>query len=204
MRRIMLFIKNDFFRMGMAASIKQYKNNTVLREETEWSGVEENINNCDMLIMTFELACQDDLKKTENIRRAYPSIKIVLISNENEKVMALTYMKIGIEGVCLQTISEEEFHWALDSIIDGNKYVFEDLNYYFLDLILNKNSLRLLSLRESHVLHLLLKGRRTLEICRELQLAASTVSTVKLRVYQKMQVNNVIDLVEKMASYSRF
>ena len=55
-----------------------------------------------------------------------------------------------------------------------------------------------LSPREKEVLALLLDGKQTKQISSELNLKVTTVSSHKARIFDKMQVGNVIELFKKM------
>jgi two-component system, NarL family, invasion response regulator UvrY len=55
-----------------------------------------------------------------------------------------------------------------------------------------------LSPREKEVLELLLQGKWTKEIASELKLKLTTVSTHKSRIFEKMEVTNVIELFKKL------
>lgn len=67
-----------------------------------------------------------------------------------------------------------------------------------IDFILtNKNGIKLfeqLSGREKEVARLLLKGTGVLEIAGSLNVSSSTISTLKLRIFNKLKVNSVMEL----------
>ena len=53
-----------------------------------------------------------------------------------------------------------------------------------------------LSNRENHIALLILDGKRTLDIALELGIKPNTVSTIKNRIFEKLQVNNLVDLMQ--------
>lgn len=58
-----------------------------------------------------------------------------------------------------------------------------------------------LSNREFEIARLMIKGYGNLEISNELNLKASTVSTFKSRIFQKLKIFNIIQLVNKFDEY---
>ena len=53
-----------------------------------------------------------------------------------------------------------------------------------------------LSRRETSVLHRLISGQSNVDIATSLNLSPKTVSTYKMRLMQKLDLQNVVDLVE--------
>ena len=196
MTRILLSIKNDFFRMGIAASVKEYAGNAYIEEINSLQNVSDSLQKSyfDLLIVEVSLSELFNPSVLDGIRLIQPEIKILIISEDNEKVLAYTYLKKGVDGVLLKSMSKYEFQSAFDTVLTGRKYAVSTR------VVGRRKSKKVSSLspRETEVMHLLLKGFRTTQICKELNLAPSTISTVKFKMYQKMQVSNVVDLMGKV------
>ena len=60
-----------------------------------------------------------------------------------------------------------------------------------------------LTKRELEITELLIDGKWTKEIAETLNLKETTISTHKLRIFQKMKVSNVIELFKKIELYTR-
>jgi DNA-binding CsgD family transcriptional regulator len=50
--------------------------------------------------------------------------------------------------------------------------------------------------RENQILQMLMEGKSTLNIATELGIKSNTVSTIKARIFHKLNVNNVVELVQ--------
>jgi two-component system invasion response regulator UvrY len=87
-------------------------------------------------------------------------------------------------------------------VLEGKKYVSQAVQQKILDSVLNgestKNPFESLSPRERQVLELLLTGKWTKEIADELNVKFSTVSTQKTKLFQKLNVENIVDLIRKV------
>ncbi|SEI52942.1 DNA-binding response regulator, NarL/FixJ family, contains REC and HTH domains [Dyadobacter koreensis] len=203
MTRVLLLIKNDFFRLGITASILENVSDASIAETDSWENLQAALKKSyfDILVLDIKLSNLSNLNSFDSIRRIQPNIKILILGEENEKVWAIPYLKKGVDGICLKTVTKFEFQSALSTIIKGKKYIFDRIADFLLEGLMDQNLMTLLSTRESEILQFLLKGSRTAEIAKELKLAPSTISTMKFKIYRKMQVKNVVDLVNKVESY---
>ncbi len=103
--------------------------------------------------------------------------------------------KIGLRGVLSQQASVEEIRKAITEVYKEAVYVSKDVLIGFLmSPEPNKKIPPILSGQESAVAGLLVKGKSNKQMCSILQLHPSTVSTFKNRVFQKLNVHNVLEL----------
>ncbi|MCF2445020.1 response regulator transcription factor [Dyadobacter sp. CY345] len=200
MTKILLLIKNELLSLGITSCIRENVRDVQFSKETSWENMQMTLSSSefDLLIIDTHLSNYTNLVALERIRRKQPDIKIVVIGEETEKSWALPYLKKGVDGVCMKSISQEEFLMAYTSIMRGKKYMDDVLTEYLLSDITKPNLVGSLTVRESEIMQYLIKGRRTVDIAKELKLAVSTISTIKNNIYKKMKVNNVVDLVGKV------
>lgn len=200
MTKILLLIKNELLSLGITSCIRENVRDVQFSKETSWENMQMTLSSSefDLLIIDTHLSNYTNLVALERIRRKQPDIKIVVIGDETEKSWALPYLKKGVDGVCMKSISQEEFLMAYTSIMRGKKYMDDVLTEYLLSDITKPNLVGSLTVRESEIMQYLIKGRRTVDIAKELKLAVSTISTIKNNIYKKMKVNNVVDLVGKV------
>jgi DNA-binding NarL/FixJ family response regulator len=109
-------------------------------------------------------------------------------------VIGINYIKKGADAVLSREMNNTEFQSAFAAVLNGRKYVFEGMGDLILKDFCDKDRINKLSTRESQIVQLLIKGKRTVDICGELNPAASTVSTIKSKIYKKMNIGNIIDL----------
>jgi DNA-binding NarL/FixJ family response regulator len=200
MTKILLVIKNDLFRMGIVTSITEYDETFQVQSAEDWASMQMDLEETefDVIIIDTSLSSYSNLIMLEKLRSKKPDIKIIILGEEAEKEWAIPYLRKGVDGVCIKTISKTEFQSALKTVLMGKKYLDDELSYFLLMEISNPNLINLLTARESEIMQFLLKGQRTAEIARELKLAVSTISTMKNNIYRKMKVNNIVDLVGKV------
>jgi DNA-binding NarL/FixJ family response regulator len=200
MRKTLVLIKNDFFRAGISAAIKEISRSEVVVEVTSWPDASTNLRQSDfrLLIADMDLQPENNLAYVRKVRDMNPKLKIILIT-DNDKPAAIRYLKKGVNGLLSRKMSKEEFQKAFKAVLNGNMYASESINNSILNEISGIDQISILSPREAQVSEFLVKGLRTSEICGKLNLAPSTVSTMKTSVYRKMKVTNVIELISKLA-----
>lgn len=192
MTNVLLLTKDNVFRTEIESHLKQYAPDAYVEPvllDTVLKGPAGQ--RFDILIIDINLQEKTYLINLGSIRSLWPEMKILVFIEEDEKILAYTYLKNGADGVCLKSMDYSEFQNTLLAIIKGEKYIFEQLTYYLLNRIKSNNLLEVLSPRESQVAYLLLKGLRVRQISHELKVTASTVSSMKYKIYQKMKVRNM-------------
>lgn len=202
MIRVLLLIKNDVFRMVITASLKEYSPTTEITETGSWVQINALSRQSFYDLMIADI-CLSDIKvagQIDGLRKILPRLKIIFLGNEDEKVIGINYIKKGADAVLSKEMNNTEFQSAFATVLSGRKYVFEGMRDLILKDFCDKDTINKLSTRESQIVQLLIKGKRTVDICGELNLAASTVSTIKSKIYKKMNVGNIIDLQAKVSS----
>lgn len=140
----------------------------------------------------------------EKLVADHPSLKVVVYSQSPEKQFALRYMKGGALAFVEKTKPDEVMVSALKSIIAGHKYYSPEVMDHLTEQLQGKrteNPFQKLSNREFDVANLLLKGMSFNEISNMLHISPSTVSTYKLRIFDKLNIDNLVDFVEVARSY---
>ena len=88
---------------------------------------------------------------------------------------------------CEKKLSESELTAKLESFLkNANNEITQQSDTH-------KNAL---SKREQQILQLLMAGKTTQGIAGELGIKSNTVSTIKNRIFEKLQVNNLVDLMQ--------
>lgn len=137
------------------------------------------------------------------IRKAGPDTAILIFTAYSEKYYGLPYLQAGVNGFLSKEATEQEILDALGKIEQGNKYLSQMLQDVMLNSLINLGKkdispISKLSKRELDVANLLVKGHSTSEISSLLKLQTSTISTFKTRVFSKLEVSNLVELVAKM------
>lgn len=144
------------------------------------------------------------VKLMKLILDAQPGAKILVFSTLNESIYAMPYLKHGAAGYLLKSAPEGEIIAALTTVLAGSRYSSKHIKESMFNSAFGtaeKAAFTKLSARELEVAELLVGGDGVLDISKKLNLQMGTVSTYKLRLFQKLKVKNIIELAETIAVY---
>lgn len=161
----------------------------------------------DLVILDIDMPGGNNHQMLDVIRLRHPEIKILIFSSYDEQIFGWRYLEAGADGFLSKKTGIEEIKNAVKSLLRDEKYLSPLLKQTLLNNIGNKksatsNPLDRLSNRESNIMQLLIKGTSVAEIAQKLSLQISTVSTYKKRICEKLQVSNIVEMIEKVQLYS--
>ncbi|WP_338731623.1 response regulator transcription factor [Mangrovimonas cancribranchiae] len=153
------------------------------------------------------ILCEVDLPKLNGITalrrlsKEYPDINVLIFTAQPEEIYALNTIKAGASGYLSKMANIITLKEAITKVSQGETYLSpnltEQLSYR---RKINRRSgsyYKKLSTREIEVLKLLSVGKKNKEIAQELEINEKTVSTYKSRLMKKLDVNNIVDLVNR-------
>jgi DNA-binding NarL/FixJ family response regulator len=153
-----------------------------------------------VLVIDLELDGLKSIYELKAIIKNFPSTKVLVFSNLNEQVYAPNAIKAGAVGYVHKGSKLETLGTTIIRVHQG-LVMMSDTIKKNLALIAKQNKTervyRKLSNREIEVLRYLSDGKKNNEISKILNLNEKTVSTYKLRLLQKLNVTNLVDLVNK-------
>ncbi|MBA5792079.1 response regulator transcription factor [Flavobacterium sp. xlx-214] len=158
----------------------------------------------DLLIMDVSFPEGNSLAIIPTIKALQPTIKILIFSGLDEDIYAIRYINTGANGYLSKLSSEEDITNAIISVVNTGKYLSKNVQDKIMDSVILKksnNPLQNLSNREFEIAQLIVNGYGNTEICSTLDLQKSTVSTYKNRIFEKLQVNTLPELIQLFNLY---
>lgn len=153
----------------------------------------------DLAIIDLNLNDGDSFHIIKDILGIYEKLNILVFTANPESIYAHRLYIEGVKGFLNKQASETEIINAIRLVLNGKFYISESYKQFLLLNDINnqtKNPFSSLSQRELEIIKLMLEGKRTQEICNELNLQPSTVSTFKAKIFTKLNVSNIIELNE--------
>ena len=157
-------------------------------------------NKVDVIISEVDLPELNVITALRAIKKEYKSINVLMLSHQPEEIYAISTLKAGASGYLNKTASVEEIEAAVRKIYTGEISLSDKMDKHFRYEDTRKSRSRMfkkLSTREVEVLKLLSIGRKNKEIAEELDINEKTVSTYKSRLFKKLNVNNIVDLIHQ-------
>lgn len=132
-----------------------------------------------------------------------PEVKILIFSGIDEVLHSIKFLNAGADGFLSKLSDEEEIRNALISIIRKGEYISPLTKGLLINSAKSRkliNPLLSLTKRELEIAHMYAAGRGNLEIANLLNLRQNTVSTIKKRIFKKLMIDNLMELVELLKS----
>ncbi|HLW50495.1 MAG TPA: response regulator transcription factor [Sphingobacteriaceae bacterium] len=202
---------HDIVRLGSSIVIQEIIPGATIHQATDFA---ETINmlsasSYDLLLLDINMPGGNNIKMIDEVLKVQPSIKILVFSSYEESIYALRYLQAGASGFINKNSPKEELKNAILSIIEKGRYMSPEVSNQFLDSItqgksskLKANPLNSLSNREMDVAKFLVKGLSIIEVSKEMNLKNSTISTYKTRIFDKLQIDNIADLIDVFRLHS--
>ncbi len=206
MKKFLLVDDHSVVRSGIRLFIRDKYFNAEIDEASEGDKAFESVKkkDYDLLIMDLHMPKTDTVGLITNILKIKPSTKILVFSMGAEEVFARRYLSLGVMGFLNKDCSDDKILIAIETVLNNRRYLSEKLMDRLTgDSVADKpvNPFDALSTREIEIAMLLINGRSVGEITGTLSIQNSTVGTHKARIFEKLQVNNVIDLHELARLY---
>lgn len=148
-----------------------------------------------LLDMTMPGLCGVEL--LQHLREVYPRLPILVLSMHKDAQVAFGALRAGANGYITKDSEPAMLANAIRKVASGKRYLMPDLAEEMVFDSLNERNTRLsvLSPRELEILEMILAGDSMVQIADKLHLSAKTVSTHKMRLMQKLNIQTNAELI---------
>ncbi|BDB55837.1 response regulator transcription factor [Flavobacterium ammonificans] len=187
---------------GIKSFFKDHSDISIVANIGNFSMLKEILQSkeIDVLLLDLELEGLKSIFEVKAILKEFPETKVIIYSNLSEQIYAPNAIKAGVSGFIHKKEKLSVVYDGIKQVTDG-KIVMNETVKKNLALIAKKSKseriYRKLSNREVEVLRYLSDGKKNHEIADILKLNEKTISTYKLRLLTKLNVTNLVDLVNK-------
>ena len=157
-----------------------------------------SVTDADVLLLDIQLPDGNGIDLCAEIKQTYPELKILGLSNLDDRNIILRMLNQGASGYLLKSAPMEEIEKAILHIYDGGVYLGQHAQN---SLVLLKNNLSgeipPVTRREKEVLHYLSQGLSSVEIAEKMFVSPLTVDTHRRNLLQKFNVSKTVNLLQK-------
>jgi len=157
----------------------------------------------DIVVLDLELLGISSIRDIKGLVKDFSDSKIILFTAVSEKMYAPTAVKAGVSSYVMKTATLKELESVISKVAKGETVINDEVKKAIELLSKGKKADRLfkkLSTREVEVLRYLNDGKKNKEVAEILGLDEKTISTYKLRLLAKLNVTNLVDLLNKAKS----
>jgi DNA-binding NarL/FixJ family response regulator len=153
----------------------------------------------DVILMDINMPKLDGLDCTRQVSKKYPHIKIIALSQYDEKRFVKRMVKNGASGYLLKDAGKDQLEKAVRAVITGERYFCERLSIRIVEQELKEENTSTLfpklSKRELEVLNLICQDFSSQEISKKLFISFHTVESHRANIMHKAGVKKTAGLV---------
>lgn len=207
MRKILLADDHSIVRSGIKFLVKENFNPKRIDEAENEDEIVKYVKEHDyeLILLDISLPNTDFAKLMHWIAVTSPNTKILVFSMYPEDIYGARSLQLGAKGYLHKTVTNEEIVLAIKRVLEGKKYIglklAELLSGTSTDAT-TTNPFQNLSSRELEIVVHLNSGKSLPEICNILKIQYSTANTYKRRIFDKLNVHNLLSLSRLMQSFN--
>lgn len=154
----------------------------------------------DVVILEMDIPEINGIATLRKMKQDFPDVKVLIYSGQSEDVYALSTIRAGAYGYLSKSAELDYIISAVRKVSEGSMFITNELAQR---LAFDEGTqkprrfFRKLSTREVEVLKMLASGKRNKEVAQGLNLNEKTVSTYKARLMKKLNVDNLVDLLQQ-------
>ena len=199
MIRVFIVDDHEIIRQGLKMILKEAPDLIVVGEAQDGIDALNKLKRteCDVLLLDLNMPGRSGLDLLGDIKALKPKLHILILSIHPEDKFALRTLKAGASGYLCKDTALEELVGAIRKIHTKGRYISNTLAEQLAFEIIPENdtpTYELLSSREREILVKIASGIKAKEIAAELGLSISTVFTYRLRIFEKLNIKNNVEL----------
>lgn len=202
MIKVLIADNHPIIRMGVKQVLNSASGFEVVDDVATTSELLERLEEVtpDVVLLEMDIPEINGIATLRKIKKDFPEVKVLMYSGQSEDVYALSTIRAGAFGYLSKASDIDYIISAIRKVNEGSMFITNELAQR---LAFDEGTqkprrfFRKLSTREVEVLKLLASGKRNKDVAIGLNLNEKTVSTYKARLMKKLNVDNMVDLLQQ-------
>lgn len=197
---------HNIVRQGLQFVIEDLVENPEIIHASSLENIIEQVKThpIEIAILDAQFPDGNSLSIVSELKKIQPEIKVLIFTSFEEENYALKFVNKGADGFLNKLSEENEIQNAIQKMIEKGSS-FPAFTTKMLQLtdeqIAFLNPLNQLTERELEIAVLYAKGFGNLEIANHLSLRQNTISTFKKRIFEKLKVATLVDLIDLVRTH---
>lgn len=203
MTSILIVDDHILFREGLSTIISQWTDFEVAGEASNGSEAVRLVPGMlpDIVLMDVNMPVLGGIEAAGQIKRAFPSVKVVMLTVSEEDDDLFEALKAGASGYILKDTPSRRLHDLLRGVLQNETPISGSMATKIVEEFNRPHEKKHpecplkepLTEREQSILELLVYGKTNAEIAESLFLSESTVKKYLHNVLEKLQLNNRVE-----------
>ena len=146
-------------------------------------------NTVDLIIMDVSMPGKGGIETTNQIKKRYPKIKILMLSMHDNAMIIEKAVKAGADGYILKNDLSDDLLNAVEKVMNNETIISAsvDIDEFKDSLIKDLNN------KEFEIFKSLASGEDLLSISEKLNISYKTAANYQTSIKQKLNVKNILD-----------
>lgn len=169
-----------------------------LSGEQAWDLISQKADAYEVILTDISMKEMNGLELCQKVKLNFPEIKVMILSMHCSVDYVKEALACEADGYMLKNNGQEEFLFALDSLIENGFFYAEKIIPYIYSKLKHEsthNSPKLTK-RELEVLELIIQENTSKEIAEKLFISKQTVDTHRLNIMQKTNSKSIVGLIK--------
>ena len=146
-------------------------------------------NTVDLIIMDVSMSGKGGIETTNQIKKRYPKIKILMLSMHDNAMIIEKAMKAGADGYILKNDLSDDLLNAVEKVMNNETIISASV-----DVDEFKDShIKDLNNKEFEIFKSLASGEDLLSIAEKLNISYKTAANYQTSIKQKLNIKNILD-----------
>lgn len=206
MAKVRVLIADDhaLVREGISALLSHYDDVTVVGLASDGKEAVQKALELkpDIVLMDIAMPGLGGMEATLEIKKQQPGIKILVLSQYEDKEYVTRFLKAGVSGYIIKKAIGSELIDAIRAVSRGDKYLHPSITANVVESLIEgeekkeKDPYDLLSDREKQVLKLIAEGETHKEIAESLGISVKTATAHQSNISEKLDLHSKADLIK--------
>lgn len=200
--RILLVDDHEVVRLGLMTLLNDQPNMEVVGEASTAGEAVKAVEKLDpdVVLMDIRLPGEGGIEAARQVTKKFPRTKVIMLTSFADDELIMRAINAGAVGYVLKQVGNEELLRAIDAAARGEALLDPAVTARLLSRVrenerrAEEDAFRDLSNREMDVLALLARGKTNAEIGQSLNLSEKTVGNYVSTMFEKLHLNNRIEL----------
>lgn len=202
--KILLADDHAIIRHGLSKSLQEEEDLEIVGQSQNGLSTIQLVRELlpDVVIMDISMPDINGIDATREIIRDFPNVKIIALSMHSAKKYISEMFKAGASSYLMKDCDYDELTKAIRTVVSGKNYLSPEIADIVVDSYVKGSPEEGMSVfseltkRERQVLQYMSEGKTTKQIGLRLHISPKTVEAHRLRVMEKLSIDNVAQLTK--------
>lgn len=186
--RVLIADDHSVIREGLRLFLEHDADIQVVAEAADGRQVQELVHQYqpNVVLMDVVMPGLDGIAVTESLRREFPDVEVIILTNVLDRANVIRAVKAGAIGYLLKDIQAAELCQAVRAAAMGQVQLSPQVSGFLMREVQISDSPKTLTEREADVLRLLAQGHSNKDIARHLHVVEDTVKSHVRHILSKL------------------